>query len=150
MNEPLPSIDDSPQPAAGQRPVIVLVCKTCKAGSDNGTEASVKPGAVLTEAVERLIGKEPEASRIAMQAVECLGNCNRGCSAAILSPGDWYYIFGDLEAGSAEDLLTGARLMGSVAEGPLPWRGRPASLKKGMIARIPPVDPLAKRKSSAG
>ncbi|MCP1199022.1 DUF1636 family protein [Notoacmeibacter sp. MSK16QG-6] len=133
-----PTIDDTPAPAAALRPVMVLVCSTCKGTGDAVCEG--KPGAVLAETATRLIGEEADNGRIAVQSVECLGNCSRGCSAAILSPGDWHYVFGDLDADSAADLLVGARLMGSVAEGPLPWRGRPTSLKKGMIARIPPVE----------
>ncbi|RLQ89637.1 DUF1636 domain-containing protein [Notoacmeibacter ruber] len=125
----------------GKRDVVVLVCRTCKGPS--WTEGEVRPGALLADSAIAMSEREPAEHRIAMETVECLGNCSRGCSAAILSPGDWQYVFGDLTVESAADLMTGARLMGSVAEGPLPWRGRPSSLKKGMVARIPPVQAFA-------
>ncbi|WP_245410492.1 DUF1636 family protein [Notoacmeibacter marinus] len=137
MTELRPSLDDSLMPMAGQRDVVVLVCSTCK--KPDSADGDNSSGAMLADAAVQAIGAEPPVNRIKVQAVECLGNCKHGCSAAILSPGDWHYVFGNLDAGSAGDLLVGARLMGSVAEGPLPWRGRPASLKTGMIARIPPI-----------
>jgi predicted metal-binding protein len=36
-------------------------------------------------------------------------------------------------------LIEGARLLAGAADGILPWRGRPERLKRGMIARIPPL-----------
>ena len=53
--------------------------------------------------------------------------------------GSWTYLFGDLDASCAEALIAGARLLAASADGILPWRGRPERLKRGMIARIPPL-----------
>jgi predicted metal-binding protein len=33
----------------------------------------------------------------------------------------------------------GARLLARAADGILPWRGRPEPLKRGLIARVPPI-----------
>ncbi len=37
-------------------------------------------------------------------------------------------------------LIEGARLLADAADGILPWRGRPDMLKRGLIARVPPLD----------
>jgi predicted metal-binding protein len=37
-------------------------------------------------------------------------------------------------------LVEGARMLAGAADGILPWRGRPAPLKRGLIARVPPLD----------
>jgi predicted metal-binding protein len=37
-------------------------------------------------------------------------------------------------------LVDGARLLAGAADGIMPWRGRPEPLKRGLIARIPPLD----------
>ena len=37
-------------------------------------------------------------------------------------------------------LVDGARLFASAADGLMPWRGRPDILKRGLIARVPPLD----------
>ena len=34
----------------------------------------------------------------------------------------------------------GARLLAGAADGIMPWRGRPEILKRGLIARVPPID----------
>ncbi len=41
---------------------------------------------------------------------------------------------------NAEALIEGARLLATAADGILPWRGRPDILKRGLIARVPPID----------
>jgi predicted metal-binding protein len=50
-------------------------------------------------------------------------------------------VFGGLEPerdGAA--LIEGARLFARAADGLMPWRGRPDILKRGLIARVPPID----------
>jgi predicted metal-binding protein len=71
--------------------------------------------------------------------VRCLGNCNRGLSAAIRRDNAWTYVFGNLDADSdGPALIAGARLFAEATDGLMPWRGRPDSLKRGLIARVPP------------
>ena len=72
--------------------------------------------------------------------MKCLANCSRGPSAAMRSGGSWTYVFGGLDVTCAEALVEGARLLARAADGILPWRGRPAPLKRGLIARVPPID----------
>ena len=76
---------------------------------------------------------------MAVRQVECLGNCKRRLSAALLRDGCWSYVFGDLTAGSGPDLIAGALLFSTSTDGLLPWRGRPDCLKRGLVARIPPL-----------
>ena len=61
-------------------------------------------------------------------------------------------MFGDLEIENARDLIDAALLMQSSQDGLMPWRGRPQCMKKGLVARIPPLvsDPLSKLKTNAG
>jgi predicted metal-binding protein len=53
--------------------------------------------------------------------------------------GSWTYVFGGLDAANAADLIEGARLLAGAEDGILPWRGRPDILKRGLIARVPPI-----------
>lgn len=76
---------------------------------------------------------------IAVELIECLGNCRRRLSAAFVRPGAWSYVFGGLEIDNAEDLIEGARLLRDSETDLMPWRGRPQCLKTGMVARIPPL-----------
>jgi predicted metal-binding protein len=50
-------------------------------------------------------------------------------------------VFGGLEASrDGLTLIVGARLLAGAADGIMPWQGRPEPLKRGLIARIPPVN----------
>ena len=78
-------------------------------------------------------------TEVSVRLLRCLANCNRGPSAAMRCNGSWTYVFGGLDATNAADLIEGARLLAGAADGILPWRGRPDILKRGLIARVPPI-----------
>ena len=52
--------------------------------------------------------------------------------------GAWTYVFGHLDPAAARPPLSGAHISPAPAT-PLPWRGRPDVLKRGLIARTPPL-----------
>ena len=112
----------------------IYVCITCRRASD---PEGVRPGLELADATIRAA----RDTGIAVCKIRCLANCNRALSAAMRRDGSWTYVFGDLnpENGAAA-LIDGARLLARSGDGLLPWRGRPDSLKRGLIARVPPMD----------
>jgi predicted metal-binding protein len=81
-------------------------------------------------------------SGVSVRPVRCLANCKRGCTVAIRSEGAWIYVFGQLEPTDADvqAVIAGAQLLAASVDGLMPWRGRPDALKRGLIARIPPID----------
>jgi predicted metal-binding protein len=113
---------------------LIYVCITCRRAGE--PEAEPRPGALLAEATEQAAaGADVEVRRL-----RCLANCSRGPSAALRCNGSWTYVFGGLDPGNAEALVTGAKLLAGAHDGILPWRGRPEILKRGLIARVPPFD----------
>ena len=116
--------------------VTVIVCASCR--DETGSDAHPRAGEMLARDTRRAASGE----KISIRTVECLGNCKRRLSAAILRDGCWSYVFGDLTAASGADLVTGAKLFATSTDGLIPWRGRPDSLKRGLVARIPPLDML--------
>jgi len=122
----------SDAPAPTNAPTI-YVCTTCRPPGE--PDSAVRPGGILaTATVAAAAGTEVD-----VRPMRCLGNCSRGASAALRANGSWTYVFGGLDASCAEALIEGARLLAGAADGILPWRGRPERLKRGMIARIPPL-----------
>lgn len=113
--------------------VTVIVCSSCRDAT--GSDARPRPGEMLGNATRAM----NTLRNIRVEQVECLGNCKRRLSAALTKPGAWSYVFGDLTTESAGELIAGARLFHTSADGLLPWRGRPDSLKRGLVARIPPL-----------
>ena len=115
-------------------PVTVFVCTTCRRSGD--AQDAPRAGAALAANAASLAGPD-----LAIRPVECLGNCSRGPTAAIAAPGGWTYVFGNLDpAEAAPALQEGARLLAAAEGQVMPWRGRPEPLKRGLIARIPPLE----------
>ena len=96
----------------------------------------LRPGAMLAAATAHAAA----GTEVEVRPIRCLANCTRGPSAAMRSNGSWTYVFGGLDVSCAAALIEGARMLARAADGILPWRGRPAPLKRGLIARIPPID----------
>ncbi|MFG1359680.1 DUF1636 family protein [Xanthobacter pseudotagetidis] len=121
-------------------PVTLLVCVTC------GAEGDGKPprGEALLAAA-RAADAAGGSGPIEIAPVRCLANCKRALSAALGRADGWTYVFGDLDGASAGDLLEGARLLAAAEDGLMPWRGRPERLKRGLVARIPPLFPSKDR-----
>jgi predicted metal-binding protein len=117
---------------------MVYVCITCRGQSGEADElnAEARPGMRLAEATERAAA----GTEVVVRRLRCFANCSRGPSAAMRANGSWTYVFGGLDETCAGALIEGARLLAAAADGILPWRGRPDVLKRGMIARVPPLD----------
>lgn len=128
-----PRAYDAPTAMPGDGPAVtVFICTTCRSA---GEGASPVDGTALADAT----AAAPLPDGVAVQGVRCLANCKRSLSAAMVRRDGWTYVFGDLAADAAPDLIAGAALLASSGDGLMPWRGRPDSLKRGMVARIPPL-----------
>lgn len=125
-----------PEAASSASAVTVLVCRSCRIRDAVAEEP--RPGSRLLEAVQNAAN----GSGIAVKGVGCLGNCRRGISVAMLRDGGWSYLFGELDEGSAADIIAGAELFAASGDPFMPFRARPESLKRGLIARIPTFDHL--------
>ena len=112
----------------------IYVCTTCKRAGE--ADSDPRPGALLAAATERAA----DGTEVQVRRLRCLANCTRGPSAAMLCNGSWTYVFGGLDVDCGPALIEGARLLAGAEDGILPWRGRPDILKRGLIARVPPID----------
>ena len=121
-------------PAVSPDAATVYVCIPCR--YPGGSESEPRPGAILGAAT----AQAAECSGVVIRPVRCLANCTRGLSAAVRCNGSWTYVFGGLDSACGPALVDGARLLASASDGIMPWRGRPQALKRGLIARVPPLD----------
>jgi len=121
---------------AARQGVVIVVCETCR--RPEAPTAEPRPGAALCASAEAAA----EGTPFTVRRVSCLSNCKRGLSAAIVSDAAWTYVFGDLKPDSGPDLLRGAELLAGSTDGLMPFRPRPETLKRGMIARIPHMQTL--------
>lgn len=112
----------------------VYVCVTCRA---EGDVAEARPGRRLHDALLAEVGGDPA---VAVVAVECLSVCRRPCTVSFAAPGKWTYVYGDLPAdGAVPIVMEAARLYGAAPDGLIPWKLRSDPIKKGVVARVPPL-----------
>ena len=120
--------------AASAATPCIYVCVTCRSAA--APDAEPRPGALLAEAVAQAAA----GTEVTVRPIRCLANCTRGPSVALRCNGSWTYVFGGIGLESATALIASARLLAGAADGILPWRGRPDVLKRGLIARVPPIN----------
>ncbi|MEM6562926.1 MAG: DUF1636 domain-containing protein [Pseudomonadota bacterium] len=115
----------------------LLICVKCRRGTEV-TEEGERPGARLLAAIEA----HGVPDEITVKAVECLQNCDNGCSVALRGGSQkWTYVYGNLhETSHLDTLLEGALLYHETNDGLIPWRSRPEHFKRNCIARIPPQE----------
>ncbi len=114
----------------------LLLCR-----DETGSDAHPRAGDLLAANVAACLASSP-AAPITLKTVECLGNCKRRLSAAILRDGCWSYVFGDLSVDSGADLVAGGQPLFHGPRRHPAWRGRTDCLKRGLVARIPPLSLL--------
>ena len=118
----------------------IYVCTTCKLADEAGCAAPERSGARLHRALSALASERQ--SPVEIIPVECLSVCKRACTISFAAPGKWTYVYGDLPADTGADvILDGAALYGATSDGLIPWKQRPEALKRGVISRVPPLNP---------
>jgi predicted metal-binding protein len=123
---------DMPAAPATGDPTI-YVCVTCRPPGE--PDNPFRPGALLAQSA----AQAAEGAGVKVVRVKCLAVCTRGPTAALRAEGAWTYVFSGLALDAGAVLVEGARLLAQAADGVLPWRGRPEPLKRGLVARVPPL-----------
>ncbi len=115
-------------------PTELLVCITCR-GQRELPGDDRRPGRLLHD----LLAARALPEGVTLRAVECLQNCEAGCTVALRGGNRWTYVFGKIdEASQADMLLDGAALYHATEDGLIPWRQRPEHFKRNCVARVPP------------
>src|ERR1700710_1489936 len=112
--------------------VVVNVCVTCKT-ADGGAVL----GPDMFESVKAALGS---SDRIEVRPVQCLSVCKRPVTVAVTSADGYTFLFGDLqtESGTAA-LVSFVNSYRKSDYGLVPWRERAEVLRRGMLARVPPM-----------
>jgi predicted metal-binding protein len=114
-------------------PVTISVCITCK------TENGEVVGPAMFAAMKAAIGAA--GNEVLVRPVQCLSVCKRPATVAVSGDGGYTFLFGDLVAETGPAALTASvESYRSSDHGLVPWRERAEVLRKGIIARVPPLD----------
>jgi predicted metal-binding protein len=109
------------------------VCVTCKI-SDSG--AVVGPD--MFAAVRAALGDDDP--NVVVRPVQCLSVCKRPATVAVTSSDGYTFLFGDLQTGSGTAALVSfVKSYRNSDYGLVPWRERAEVLRKGTVARVPPM-----------
>ncbi|AFY89013.1 metal-binding protein [Chroococcidiopsis cubana SAG 39.79] len=118
----------------------VFVCTTCASTWQDGKRVGVSGGQILFDRLTQLYEEWQLAPEFSLQAVECMSACNSPCVVTFAAAGKCTYVFGTLPAeDSAAAILECASKYHAKNDGLLPWSERPEPLKKGIVARVPPM-----------
>jgi predicted metal-binding protein len=132
---------------AGVMPSELLVCTTCRAADAPRDEPAAGERllaqllALAAGPVAPAAGGAPRDVSLVVRGIACLGVCSRSCSIALQAAHKMTYVFGDLapDAESAEQVLACARQHAHAPDGLLAWASRPERLRRGLVARLPPL-----------
>lgn len=118
-------------------PTELVICTTCRPA--NAPRDGKPAGQALLDAVQAQAAAE---LGLHIRGMACLSACSRSCTVALQAQGKHTYVFGDLtpDATTVEQVLACARLHLHSADGLLPWQARPERLRRGIVARLMPLD----------
>ena len=121
----------------------LFVCTTCGSKWENGRRVGTSEGERLLQELVVLHREWDLAAEFPIQAVGCMSACSRSCAISFAAAGKHTYLFGDISATDAEiplnNILHCAEKYYQHPTGVLPWAERPAPLKQGILAKIPPL-----------
>ncbi|MDM9385715.1 DUF1636 family protein [Chlorogloeopsis sp. ULAP01] len=118
----------------------LFVCKTCATTWQDGKRIGESGGQKLLQQLQNLSQDWHLKNDFPIQEVECMSACNHSCVVAFAGTGKLTYLFGDLPIdNSASAILECASQYYAKPDGLLPWSERPEPLKKGILAKIPPL-----------
>jgi predicted metal-binding protein len=121
----------------------LFVCTTCGSKWQDGQRIGTSAGERLLEQLQALHQNWELAAEFPIQAVGCMSACNRSCAISFTATGKSTYLFGDISP--AEPSIPLSNILDCAAKyyqhstGSLPWGERPAPLKQGILAKIPPL-----------
>ncbi|MGH8001560.1 MAG: DUF1636 family protein [Brasilonema sp.] len=121
----------------------MFVCTTCASVWQNGERVGVSGGKKLLQQLQELHQHWELQEEFVIQSVECMSACNRSCVISFAADHKYTYLFGDLSPDLSLSAIAGVLECASKyythPQGLLPWAERPEPLKKGILARIPPI-----------
>ncbi|MGM3308771.1 DUF1636 family protein [Anabaena sp. WFMT] len=118
----------------------LFVCTTCGGKWEDGKRVGESSGEKLLQQLQQLAQDRAIQDKFCIQGVECMSACSHSCVIAFTAAGKSTYLFGDLLVDESSAILECANLYYAKADGLLPWSERPEALKKGILAKIPPLN----------
>lgn len=118
----------------------LFVCILCQSTSAEGEGDGLSPGQSLFNHLKAGLEVAGAADRINLQAVRCMGACDRSCVVALAAPKKLTFILNQLSpTDSVPELLQFSQQYAACPDGKVPYKERPDAVKKGIHAVLPPL-----------
>ncbi len=120
----------------------LLVCTACASVWKDGKREGKSGGQQFMEDLSKLAKDWEFSDKFDIREVECMSACSHSCAVSFAAVGKYTYLFGDLPANEPESIEAVLECAGQYyvkPDGLLPWSERPQALKKGVLAKIPPL-----------
>ncbi|WP_310428382.1 DUF1636 domain-containing protein [Chamaesiphon sp. VAR_48_metabat_135_sub] len=121
----------------------LFVCTTCGSKWEDGRRIGTSAGELLLQELQELHQSWDLATEFPLQSVGCMSACSRSCAISFAAAGKHTYLFGDVSTNDPSiplsNILDCAEKYYQHPTGILPWAERPAPLKQGILAKIPPL-----------
>ena len=113
----------------------LLICTRCNWTGSEAERAGARSGKALLDLVTDLADAGTN-----VQGVACVSGCKRACAIGVVAPGKVTYLFGDLPptSAAAAEIVAFGRQHAASADGWVRRAQRPALLREGILARLPP------------
>lgn len=119
--------------------VTIFVCVSCRLQAEASGEEAARPGVELADTLQARLAEHAWPD-VVVRRVDCLAVCERPCTVALAGEDKWTYLIGDIDPRlHADEILASALKVAGSANGIVPLRERPASFRRGVIARVPPL-----------
>jgi predicted metal-binding protein len=119
---------------------VLFVCKSCGFSLTQRDHLEKRGGEHLLQHLLDLQEQWHLQAEYLLQSTTCLSACDRRCVVALSAPNKMTLMFGDLPPlESAVEILQLAEQYYRSSDGIVPRQERPEKLKKGILARIPPL-----------
>ncbi|MBD1851425.1 DUF1636 domain-containing protein [Leptolyngbya sp. FACHB-711] len=119
----------------------LFVCVLCRSSQLETNQLS--PGQILFDRLKEELANCDWNEAICLQPVRCMGACSRSCVVALAAPNKLTFILSELSAlESVAELLQFSQQYSDSASGKVPYRERPAAVKQGIHAVLPPLPVL--------
>lgn len=120
--------------------VTIFVCVSCRPSVETSDGELAKPGVALADTLIRHLKASGRDGGLIVKPVDCLAVCERPCTIAFSGADKWTYLIGDLDPVlHLDEVVDAASSFAASENGIIPWAARPASFRKGVIARVPPL-----------
>lgn len=118
----------------------LFVCTLCRSQQPVQTQSELHVGQALFDRLTEELAVCDWRDSIQLQPVRCMGACSRSCVVAFAAPAKLTFILSELSpTHSVSELLQFSQQYIACDQGKVPYQERPAAVKKGIHAVLPPL-----------